>query len=156
MLVPCLLLIAMMLVLCLATLSRQPYLYRAGRAGLAAAQARSLAESGLGEFRSRWNHDQDFPPKSSGTSRRFTYSEELLDPTSGQHLGRYRITVDDTWRDPPYLLLKVECRGETGPSENPESGYSIEAKLDLSSDPRPGRTQATLGEWLEWRELPDT
>jgi hypothetical protein len=154
-LIPCLLLIAMMLVLCLATLSRQPYLYRAGRAGLNAAQARSLAETGLEEFRARWNHDQDFPPRSSGTSKRFTYSEEVLDPVSSQRLGRYRITVDETWMDPPYQLLKLECRGETGSAQEPESGYTIEAKLDLCPDSRPGRPRSFLGEWMEWRELPD-
>ena len=153
-LIPTLLLIALMLVLCLATLSRQPYLYRAGRAALAGAQARSLAETGLEEFRARWNHDQDFPPRPSAGTHRFTYSEEVLDPVTSRPLGRYLITVEDTWRDPPYQLLKVESRGEIGPAADPESRYCIEAKLDLCPDARPGRVQANLDEWLEWRELP--
>lgn len=152
-LIPCLLLIALMLVLCLATLSRQPHLYRAGRAALTAAQARSLAETGLEEFRARWNHDQDFPPRPSAGTRCFTYSEEVLDPVSGARLGRYLVTVEDTWRDPPYQLLKVESRGEVGAAADPESRYSIEAKLDLCPGTRPGRSQPTLGQWLEWREL---
>lgn len=154
-LIPCLLLIALMLVLCLASLSRQPHLYRAGRAALAAAQARSLAETGLEEFRARWNHDQDFPPRPSAGTRRFTYSEEVLDPVSGERLGRYLVTVEDTWRDPPYQLFQIESRGEVGPAADPESRYTIAAKLDLCRDVRPGRSQATLGQWLEWRELPE-
>jgi hypothetical protein len=145
--------ISLMMVLCLATLSRQPFHYRAARATLGLAQARSLAELGLQQFRAKWNHDGEFPPRPSAGSPSFSYSEEVLDPISSERVGSYQITVTDTWMDPPYEILKVISEGQLGPANNPVASYRIEALLDLSVEPRLSRP-VTTGQWIEWRELP--
>lgn len=151
-LVPVLLIISLMLVLCLASLSRQPYHYHAARAAVGLAQARSLAEMGLENFRLKWNHDLNFPPLPSAGSGLFTYSEQVNDPITSDVAGSYVITVDERWRNPPYEVLRVTSDGRSGPAAEPVAHYKIQALLDLSPVPRAGRP-LSVGQWMEWREL---
>ncbi len=151
-LVPCIILLSLLLVLCLANLSRQPYHYRAARASSQSSQARALARTGLEDFLTKWRLDLYYPPPTDGQSQLFTYSQPVLD-AGGQPLGSFRIEVDGRWSKPPHQVLRVFSDGLLGDGQQPQARYRIEAILDLCPDPRPGRPASHLGEWIEWHEL---
>ena len=153
MLIPVLLLISLMLILCMAELGRQPYQYGAARRAILSAQARTLAESGLRDFQTKWAHDLDFPPALPEGSERFSYEEEVRDWQSGQLLGYYRVNLDAQWRWAPYRVLQVTSQGIVGPSDNPTCLYVIDALLDIEPDRRTGAgSNPFFGRWIEWRE----
>ena len=152
-LIPCLLLLTLMLILCIAQLGRQPFHYQAARSSALAAQARALAESGLEDFRSKWSRDPNFPPEPPAGISLFTYSDDIFDPDTWLLQGSYRVTCEIRYRSAPYQLLLVRSQGILGGTSDLVSSYTIEATLDISDGPRP-QGPSRLGEWLEWRELP--
>lgn len=153
MLIPVLFLITFMLVLCLAELGRQPDEYRAAQSAALSAQARTLAESGMEDFRLKWTHDYDFPPEYPEGSDLFTYMEEVRDFQTNQVIGYYRISVQGAWRWAPYEVLKVTSEGVVGASDNPTCIFGIQGLFDIKPENRTGAgANPNLGRWIEWRE----
>lgn len=146
-----LVLILLFLVLCMAELGRQPYQYRAAHRMVAGAQARDLACSGLEDFRLKWEHDHSFPPAFPEGNNSFSYLEQVTDPVNGQALGSFRITVDGSWRWPPYRVYRVTSEGIVDST----CYYSIQALLDFEPASRTGPgPNPRFGQWIEWREVP--
>lgn len=147
-LVAVLLLIALLLVMALTQIARQPFQYRKARWTAGIARARALAEAGMEDFRVKWTHDLHFPPPPPDGSGSFTYSEEVLDFSTGVSRGTFRVTIDRTWDDPPYEVLRVSARGlAEGKAE-----YTIVGLWDLATEARPAGP-GRLGQWIEWNEL---
>lgn len=154
-LIPCLFLIVLLLVLCMAQLSRQPYQYRAANEAAASIQARMLAECGMEDFRVKWTHDYDFPPEYPEGATLFTYMEPVTDWQTGNSLGVYRITVDATYTVMPYEFLRVTSEGVVGTADAPRTLFVITGTFDIKPENRTGAgPNPNLGRWIEWRESP--
>lgn len=135
-LVVSLLLLAVMLVVSLGMLLRQPLSYhRAGRR-VESLQARGLAEAGLEHMRVQLMND--WRTWRQGQPEPMSFTEHVRDPVTGEVVGAYRVTLDRRWEKEIYRLLRVESEGLTGSLVQPRARFVIEAVLDLSETDRAG------------------
>jgi hypothetical protein len=137
-LVVSLLLLAVMLVVSLGMLLRQPLSYhRAGRR-VESLQARALAEAGLEHLRVQlmndWRTWRQLDPEP------MSLTELVHDPVTREVVGAYRVTLDRRWEKEIYKLVRVESEGFSGSLSQPRARFVLQAVLDLSETDRAGGT----------------
>ncbi|MBX3167536.1 MAG: hypothetical protein KF760_08985 [Candidatus Eremiobacteraeota bacterium] len=129
-------LVALVLVLGLAFLTRRSADYQIASLQLHRAQARALSLAGLEDARAKLDHDLNFPPPLELTQKTFHYAELVYDLDEVGILGSYEVTVDQTYNTDPYRIITVESNGMSGfPSR---ASYRVQAEIDASPRVRGG------------------
>lgn len=90
------------------------------------AQARSLAEAGLEDFRAKLERDPQFPPLQDIEQTVFEY-EETVPPQGG-----YQVRSDVSLRKDPWRLVLVRSRGYLGDIRQPRLLVTLEGEFDVS------------------------
>lgn len=126
----CLLLSVFLLIVSMAFLGqRNPY-YQAALAQQQAAQAHTLAEAALDDFRAKLGKDLNFPPPTSPNRPEFSYSYDLTLP-NGQPCS-YRVKCIHSFQGAPFWVLRVWCTGLVGTRERPLAERTLYAEIDTS------------------------
>ncbi len=129
-LVSVLLITVILLTLGLSFLGKRAIQYRRAVFAEQAAQAKALSESGLDDAIAKLQWDLEFPPLSLDQTA-FTYTEEVKN--SFGRVGSYQVTLDGTYRFPPYSVWIVTVRGEFGPDPvAPLAVRTLRAEFDVS------------------------
>ncbi|MFA5504582.1 MAG: hypothetical protein WC314_13245 [Vulcanimicrobiota bacterium] len=129
-LVTVLLLTVVLITAGLAFLGKRAVQYRRAALLEASSQARALAEAGLEDAMIKFRRDLEFPPLSLDQSE-FTYTESFQD-ADGDTLGYYTVTIDGSYRDPPYLFLIVSAEGRVGADPiKPLASRTLRVEIDL-------------------------
>lgn len=118
------------------------------------ALAQSLAEAGMEDARVKLEKDMFFPPLQGFGQNNFIYSEDLMDPETGQLAGSYVVTVDHSLRGSPHCVVRLQSVGTAGPRQNPRARYRIYAEIDVSSHERATNAVGNprLYRYILWRE----
>ncbi len=135
-LISSLLLCVLLLTLGLGIMGSRSRFYEASSQNRRAAQARALAEAGFEDARVKLMKDYDFPPLGADDQALFSYHEAMPDVGGGPVIGGYVVTLDSTYRQPPYRVERITATGYLGPRDNPTAVHKIEAELDLSQTDR--------------------
>jgi hypothetical protein len=121
-------------------------------------RALAIAEAGIAEAKAKLERDPEFPPPGDADQRIFSYSEDISD-IDGTALGSYAVTIDSTWKDYPYFIIKVTSVGTSGPLAAPYARRVITAELDISwnvgrtPDSRTAApTNAHYFKWTNWQD----
>jgi hypothetical protein len=130
-----LLTITLIFILGVAFLSQKSAQYETAVRNREALQARTLAESGMVDFRQKLAKDRRFPPKRPDGKEVYQYTE-LLSDLDGEPYGGYTITVDLTQNIRPFWTLRVTCLGFLGDPEEPTSTSSVYTEWDLAEKDR--------------------
>lgn len=138
-----LLLMALLLVLGMAMLSKQSYRYRAARLAAESSAARGLAEAGISNTQSKIDHDLLYPPPDQRYHDEYSYSETIYDVDGLTAVGHYEVTIDRRWMDPPRGVLVITSRGFP---RDTHASYQIRAELDVD-EARPSFFQ-----YVRWEE----
>jgi len=113
---------------------------RAVNGALLNAQARALAESGIEDALQKLSKDNRFPPLNADSQTVFTYQETALD-AGGNPLGESQVTVDVTYRQAPYSIIKLTSIGRVGPPGGPwQATAQLESELDVAPKVRGAAT----------------
>ncbi len=114
----------------LAFLGKRAIQYRRAATRERSAQAKALAESGLEDALAKLRRDLEFPPLSAD-QRTFSYSEVVR--RGGVTVGSYSVTVDGTYRFPPFLIWVITTEGIIGESTSPQARRTLRAEFDIST-----------------------
>lgn len=154
-LVVTLLISVILLILGMAFLGRRALQYQGAGLVRQAAQARALAEAGLAEARLKLEKDLLFPLRGADEQVLFPYSEEVVDLDGATRVGSYQVTIDTTWRNPPYSVIVLTSVGVVGPPENPLARRCLVAELDVSPKNReqPSLSNPNYFRYLNWQDL---
>ena len=120
-------------------------LYSGTFQSLAQAQARALSTAGLEDARAKLEKDPNFPPRSA-QAQVFSYCEEFSD-VSGNLLGNYQVSIDPTYRNPPFQILLITSVGQCGTRQRPTAQNTIRATLQLNKT-----NPATYFRYLRWED----
>jgi Tfp pilus assembly protein PilX len=138
-----LLLMALLLVLGMAMLSKQSYRYRAARLAAETAQARALAEAGIANTQCKLDHDLLYPPPDQRYHDEYSYSETVYDVDSSTPVGHYEVTIDRRWMEPPHGVMVITSRGFP---RDTQASYQIRAELDLEL------SRPSFFQYVRWEE----
>jgi len=152
-LVTVLLLMILMLTLGMTFLGKRSAQYRRASLVEQALVARSLAEAGMEDARLKLQRDLLFPQQSDDQTL-FSYSEVMS--VNGVRVGSYTVTIDNTYKAPPFLILVVRSMGQAGrdPS-NPTATRRFRAEYDLSQQMRdnPSNPNAFYRQLIQFQDL---
>jgi type II secretory pathway component PulK len=111
--------LAVLLVLGMGLMNSQSARYRAAAQSQDTAQALELAMSGLDDARVKLELDANFPPNPAEDQMNFNYAEDVQ--IAGTDIGSFEVTVDTTYNQPPFYLVKLRVTGSVGPKEKPRA-----------------------------------
>ncbi|MCA9791563.1 MAG: hypothetical protein KC910_07195 [Candidatus Eremiobacteraeota bacterium] len=138
-LVTVLLLCVVLLILGLTFLGKRAVQYRRASLAERSLTARGLAEAGMADALLKLQRDLHFPPINVDQSV-FSYSEEMTE--NGRRVGSYTVTIDSTYRNPPFSILILYSEGQVGQDPNrPVAQRRFRAEFDLSAQRRDDDTQ---------------
>lgn len=130
-LVSVLLITMILLTLGLTFLGKRAIQYRRATLAEQAAYARALAESGLDDALTKLRRDLEFPPLARDQEA-LSYTEEVK--VEGERVGAYRVTVDGTYRFPPYSVWVITSVGESGDKPGkPIATRTLRVEFDISA-----------------------
>ncbi len=131
MLVVALLLSLLFLVLGMGFLTQRVTQYRGAFRAAEAVQALACARAGLEDVRTKLNLDYAFPPPAADDQPVFSYSEVIQDFGGGPIVGSYTVTIDSTYRQAPFGLLKITVVGSAGDPQQPLARRKLYGELDV-------------------------
>lgn len=98
-------------------------------------QALQLAYSGIEDARVKLQRDPLFPPSAGEETKFYSYSESVHDLASGPLIGSFEVTVDQTYQEAPYFLIRVLATGRI-PNGGKEIKKTVRVELDISPNDR--------------------
>lgn len=131
MLVVALLLSLLFLVLGMGFLTQRVTQYRGAFRAAEAVQALACARAGLEDVRTKLNLDYSFPPPAADDQPVFTYTEVIEDLGSTTPVGSYTVSLDSSYRQSPYGLLRITVVGSAGDPQQPLARRKLYAELDV-------------------------
>ena len=132
-LVAVLLIISIMLVLGLGIMSRKALQSRRLGTGLASTQALLLAQAGLEDAFTKSRKAYAFPPTGSSDQSQFFYSENLLNRSGTEEIGRYSVTIDVSRVFFNQGISIITSVGTVGPEDSPVARHTVRAYLRRGS-----------------------
>jgi hypothetical protein len=144
MLVITLFLAVLFLILGMGFLTQRVTQYRGSFRAAEAVQALACARAGLEDVRTKLNVDYNFPPPGADDQPVFSYCEVLTDLASNTPVGSYTVSIDTTYRQAPYSLLRITIVGQAGDPTEPVARRKLYAELDISPTLRDDPTTANL------------
>lgn len=130
--VAALMLSVLILILGMAYLGQRGDQMRAAYRDQEALRALQIAMAGLEDARVKLDHDPRFPPVGLGDQKVFAYSEPVLDLDGVTRLGTYEVTLDASWMQAPYGLLRVESLGRVEDAAGVRAQRKVLGEFDLS------------------------
>lgn len=125
--VPALLVVAIFMVLCVGMLSRQPM------RNLGAMQTHYQVQA-----RARWPWPEWRKPDCAWAATCTTFARELPAAASTEIIGSYVVTMDASWAEAPFHVLRIESEGFSGSATRPTARYVLRATLDVREKRRLG------------------
>ncbi|MBS2038957.1 hypothetical protein JST97_28500 [bacterium] len=135
MLIMALFMVTFIAVLALAFLGTGAAAFQGAQATRLEQQALALAYSGIEDARVKLERDPLFPPSAGEETKFYSYSETVRDLTSGPVVGSFEVTVDQTYQDSPYFLIRLLSIGRI-PNSGKEIKKSVKVEIDISPNDR--------------------
>ena len=118
------------------------------------AAASALAETGMEDARIKLEKDPEFPPPGDEDQAIFSYSEEFYDIDEVTRAGTYTVTIDSTYKDSPYKILKITSYAIVGTIDDPLAMRRITSELDISPTMRdnPAVPNPNYFKYINWQK----